>query len=163
LICMVVLVLFISGCCCCPPSGNDNSVSSNSAGVSSTKPSPTSPKQSPSEVADIYFSELMGSGIFGRDYEKMYQLLSKSVQEDYDKFADEQKGVRTAFTMQGVTFEYIDVVSEEVNGDKATVTIKCKVNMQGYPTTGKPKIDLVLENGHWKLTQAYTLAICGPS
>ena len=120
------------------------------------------PEESPSKVAEIYFEELMGWNLFGTDYQNMYSLLSDTAKDnlDFDKYSNDQELIKNAYIMQGVTFHFLQVQNEDINGETATVELKCKMMASGYPFTYNREIKLVKEDDSWKLDDAYNLNTC---
>ena len=114
---------------------------------------------SPSEVVETYFRELMDFRLFSRDYGKMYGLLSEDAKSDFDDWKDTQEQIRQAFTMQGASVSFMRVEDEEINGETSAVQLKTKLTVTGYPVTRTNQINLVKEDGKWKLSKSYSLSL----
>lgn len=94
--------------------------------------------------------EKMFNASFKLEYKKGQNYVAKeSMQEverqieEYEKLPKEQ---RSALKKASKLFKF-KVLGEEINGDSAEVTVE----LSGYGTTAEETIDLVKEDGNWKV------------
>jgi hypothetical protein len=87
-----------------------------------------------------------------RDFEGIYDMSSSAVQEGTSR-EDFINTLKTVWA-EGTTFEDFEIVSEEINGDVASVTYRAKMStpgMENEPEASERSVGLVLEDDEWKL------------
>lgn len=113
-----------------------------------------SSSDSPSKVTETYFRELMNPR--RTDHEKMYNLISENARpSDYYSWKDDLVLIKSALAQQGVYFSFDEVINEEVNGDKATVSLRFQLSQYLTKIPATRSIELVNEGGSWKLAESY--------
>lgn len=112
---------------------------------------------SPSTVVESYYKELMG---WSSNYKKMYNLISDNAKSgDYDIWEDTHVIIKNGYLREGASFTFMRVENETIKDDMATVTVKYKITVQGFPVTKTKTVELVRERGSWKLAKSYGLEI----
>jgi hypothetical protein len=86
------------------------------------------------------------------DYDRIYDLHSAPIQQEFTR--DELARIIKSVYPEGTRLEDFEVVSEVINGNKATVTYKVKIIPPGAGAGGEAQeksVGLLLENQDWKL------------
>jgi len=119
---------------------------------------------SPSNVVKSYFRELMQDS---PDYQRAYNLVSEDAKNviDYSAWLNIQRINKQGYSMQGITFAFISIDKEQVEGDNANVTFTIKHGLganaknAGVSELAKTHtISLVREQGLWKISKNYDLS-----
>ena len=140
-----------------PNQGTDSATLSFNQGNSAIPTLALEPKESPSTVVQTYFEEIMKNGLFNSpDYQKMYDLISTNNRPtDYDTWQYQHENIMTAWSQELVYFSFKGVENEIISGNTAKVTFKYTMNAQGYIIPQTQTVDLLVEDGKWKLAEDY--------
>jgi hypothetical protein len=100
---------------------------------------------SPKEVADAYMRASLDL-----DVDAAYELMSEADKKNVSK--EQMAEMADASIMEGIDFSYT-IGEETISGDTATVevTINVKDKASGESEEMTDKLDLVKENGEWKI------------